>query len=53
MWDGIVLYVEFGLVLYKEVDVFVIYWGNELEFLWERFGGERKGVMVEERERVL
>lgn len=53
MWDGIALHAEPGLALYKEADVFAIYWGNELEFSWERPGGERKGVTAEERERVL
>ncbi|KAK4669886.1 uncharacterized protein QC763_206920 [Podospora pseudopauciseta] len=53
VWDGIALHAEPGLALYKEADVFAIYWGNELEFSWERPGGERKGVTAEERERVL
>ncbi|KAK4194496.1 hypothetical protein QBC40DRAFT_319448 [Triangularia verruculosa] len=53
VWDGIALHAEPKLALYKEPDVFAIYWGNELEFSWDRPGGEQKGVTKEERERVL
>ncbi|KAK4183295.1 hypothetical protein QBC35DRAFT_544191 [Podospora australis] len=53
VWDGIALHAEPKLALYKEPDVFAIYWGNELDFSWDRPGGEKKGVTKEERDRVL
>ncbi|KAH6838395.1 hypothetical protein B0I37DRAFT_348539 [Chaetomium sp. MPI-CAGE-AT-0009] len=53
VWDGIALHAEPKFALYKEPDVFAIYWGNELEFSWGRPGGEQKGVTNEEHERVL
>ena len=56
VWDGIALHAEPKLALYKEADVFAIYWGNELDFsFWkeEGKGRERKGITVEEYEGVL
>ncbi|KAK1749378.1 hypothetical protein QBC47DRAFT_441864 [Echria macrotheca] len=53
VWDGIALHAEPKFTLYKEPDVFAIYWGNELEFSYGRPGGERKGITEEERNRVL
>lgn len=53
VWDGIALHAEPKFALYKEADVFAIYWGNELEFSWGRPGGEQKGVTKEEYDAVL
>ena len=56
VWDGIALHAEPKFALYKEADVFAIYWGSELEFsFWkeEGKGRERKGITEEEYEAVL
>jgi hypothetical protein len=53
VWDGIALHAEPKFALYKEPDVFAIYWGNELEGSYGRPGGEKKGITEEERERVM
>ncbi|KAK4460673.1 hypothetical protein QBC42DRAFT_229112 [Cladorrhinum samala] len=53
VWDGIALHAEPKLALYKEPDVFAIYWGNELEWSYGKPAGERKGITEEEREAVM
>jgi hypothetical protein len=53
VWDGIALHAEPRLALYKEPDVFAIYWGNELEWSYGRPGGERKGITEEEHAAVM
>ncbi len=51
VWDGIALHAEPKFALYKEPDVVAIYWGNDLDFSWEK--GERHGVTKKEYEGVL
>lgn len=53
VWDGIALHAEPSFALYKEPDVFAIYWGNELDFSWAAPGGEQKGITEEEYEKVV
>lgn len=52
VWDGIALHAEPKLAKHKEPDVFAIFWGNELDFSWEREGGERMGITEEEYREV-
>ncbi|KAH6623421.1 hypothetical protein F5144DRAFT_595596 [Chaetomium tenue] len=53
VWDGIALHAEPKLALYKEPDVFAIYWGNELEWSYGRPGGQRMGITEEEHAAVM
>ncbi|KAK3983872.1 hypothetical protein QBC44DRAFT_254162 [Cladorrhinum sp. PSN332] len=53
VWDGIALHAEPKFALYKEPDVFAIYWGNELEWSYGKPAGERKGITEEEHEAVM
>ncbi|KAK5652298.1 hypothetical protein OQA88_10646 [Cercophora sp. LCS_1] len=52
VWDGIALHAEPKLAKHKEPDVFAIFWGNELDFSWEREGGERMGITEDEYREV-
>ncbi|KAK0705840.1 hypothetical protein B0T21DRAFT_298997 [Apiosordaria backusii] len=51
VWDAIALHAEPKFALYKEPDVVAIYWGNDLDFSWEK--GPRHGVTREEYDGVL